>query len=191
VRHKLLASCKHVRFASAGAVVLITSCYCCNVLAEEFKPDATVLNDDIVLNVNADGSSTTDRTESIRIDTEKGIREQGQIALRYSTLLQDLDVVTAYTTTRDGQRIDVTPDEIRTQQSAESAGAPMFDDSRVKTIIFPGLEVGATVTFVTHKRQRKALFPGLARERVPRKLTAQERAQYLPATLDKQAPVCP
>src|ERR1700688_1538569 len=143
---KLLEHSKSINFAFAAFAafsVLLITCYGSDVNATEVRSDTTVLSDDIVYNVNADGTSTTDRTESVRIDSDKGVKEQGQVSLRYSTSLQDLDIVGAYTTTREGRRIDVTPDQIRSQQSPESAGAPTFDDDRVKTILFPGVEVGA------------------------------------------------
>ena len=160
VSHESSGSSKLVRLALSGLAVLVVTCHCCNVDAAEFRSDTTVLSDDIVYDVNSDGTSTTDRTESVRIDTDKGVKEQGQVSLRYSNTLQDLDIVKAYTTTREGKRIDVTSDAIRSQQSPESAGAPIFDDDRVKTIVFPGVEAGATVTYEIRRTQKKALFPG-------------------------------
>lgn len=160
VIYKLPNYSKFINSTFAGFAVLTATCYCCNVDAAEFQSDTTVLRDDIVYNVNADGTATTNQTESVRIDTHNGVKEHGQVSFRYSTSLEELDILGAYTTTPDGKRIDVTPDEIRSQQSPESAEAPIFDDGRVKTIVFPGVEVGATVTFDTRRTQKKALFPG-------------------------------
>jgi hypothetical protein len=64
--------------ALTGLTVLVVTCHCRNVEAAEFRSDTTVLSDDIVYDVNADGTSTTDRTESVRIDTDKGVKEQGR-----------------------------------------------------------------------------------------------------------------
>jgi transglutaminase-like putative cysteine protease len=130
------------------------------VHAATFQPSATVLSDDIVYDVNADGTFTDIETETIRIDTDLGVKQLGQIPLRYSKTLQDLVVEEAYTTTRGGKRIDVSPDRILEQQSPESAEAPMFDDGRVKTVVFPAVETGATITLRTRLTQRTPLFPG-------------------------------
>jgi transglutaminase-like putative cysteine protease len=128
--------------------------------AAAFQPNFTVVSDEIVYNVNADGTYTKDESERFRINTDQGVKQAGQIPLYYSTSLQDLSVVEAYTTTKDGKRIDVPSDAIREQQSRESADAPMFDDGKVKTVVFPGVEVGATVTLHERKTQRKPIFPG-------------------------------
>ena len=134
--------------------------YTVNAAAADYQPSTTVLSDDTVYNVKADGSFTQDQTRSIRIETDEGVKSYGQIPNSYSNALESFDVVEAYTTTRDGKRIDVSPDAILTQQSPESAYAPTFDDGRVKTIVFPGVQVGATITMRTRKTQLKPLFPG-------------------------------
>ena len=128
--------------------------------AVDLHPNVTILRDDTEFDVHADGTFTKDEVESFRIETEQGVTRNSQIPLRYSASLEALDVLEAYTVTKDGRRIDVTPDQIREQQSAESARAPMFDDNKVKVVVFPGVEVGATVTLHFRTTQKTALFPG-------------------------------
>ncbi|WP_322011621.1 DUF3857 domain-containing transglutaminase family protein [Paraburkholderia sp. J12] len=119
-----------------------------------------MLSDDIVYDVNADGTNTKVETETIRLNTDQGVSQLSQIPLHYSKTMQDLVVEEAYTTTSDGKRIDVPPDRILEQQSRESAIAPMFDDGRVKTVVFPAVETGATITLRTRWTERTPLFPG-------------------------------
>lgn len=128
--------------------------------AADFDPPVTVLSDDSIYTVNRDGTSTRDQTRSIRIENEEGVRTYGQVSYRYSNALQKFDVIEAYTTTRDGVRIDVSPHAIFTRQSPASAKAPTFDDNLVKTIVFPGVETGATVSMHTRETQATPLFPG-------------------------------
>ena len=128
--------------------------------AANFDPPVTVLSDDNIYTVNRDGTSTLDQTRSIRIENDQGVKSYGQVSYRYSNDFQKLDVVEAYTTTRDGERIDVSPNAIFTRQSAVSAYAPTFDDNLVKTIVFPGVEPGATVTMHTRETRVTPLFPG-------------------------------
>lgn len=125
-----------------------------------FQPNVTVLQDNVVYNVNADGTYVKDEIEAFRINTEQAVSKASQVPLRFSPDLQDWDVVEAYTTTKDGKRIDVAPDKIVVQQSPESANAPMFDDNKVKNVVFPDVEVGSTLTIHARKIQKKALFPG-------------------------------
>jgi hypothetical protein len=62
--------------------------------------------------VNADATHVEEQFSRVRVDEPSAVRAMGQSSLRYSTSLQTLEVLEAYTTTKDGQRIDVTPDKI-------------------------------------------------------------------------------
>src|SRR5665213_344024 len=128
--------------------------------AAAFVPSITVLRDDIAYEVNIDGTYGVEETASYQINTDLGVKQRSQLALTYSTSLQELEVLEAFTTTKDGQRLDVSRDKILVQQSPQSASAPMFDDAKVKTVIFPGVEIGAVLNFRLKRTQRKALFPG-------------------------------
>jgi transglutaminase-like putative cysteine protease len=100
-----------------------------------------------------------DEFEVLQINTDRGVKQRAQARFTFSTTLQALDIVEAYTTTKDGKRIDVPADKILEQQSPVSAGAPTFDDAKVKTIVFPAVEVGATLTMHVRKTQTTPLFP--------------------------------
>ncbi|AZQ53729.1 DUF3857 domain-containing protein [Burkholderia cenocepacia] len=143
----------HVAVAAIAAHATLAYC-------ADSAPSVTVLSDDTVYTVNRDGSSIHDQTRSIRMETEQGVRSYGQVSYQYSRELQKFDVLEAYTTTRDGVRIDVPASAIFTRQSASSVRAPSFDDNLVKTIVFPGVEPGATVTMRTRETQVTPLFPG-------------------------------
>ncbi|VWC74761.1 transglutaminase [Burkholderia contaminans] len=140
--------------------VAVAAMHAAAAFSADFSPPATVLSDDTLYTVNRDSSSIRDQSRSIRIETEQGVRSYGQVSYRYSPALQKFDVIEAYTTTRDGVRIDVSPNAIFTRQSASGVHAPTFDDNLVKTIVFPGVEPGATVTMRTRETQVTPLFPG-------------------------------
>jgi transglutaminase-like putative cysteine protease len=130
------------------------------IAANAFQAPITILNDVISYDVQSDGSYVMDEVETARINNEQGIKQRAQLPLPFSTSLQDLDVLEAYTTTPEGKRIDVTADKILLQQSPQSAGAPMFDDGKVKVVVFPAVEVGSALTVHLRKTQKKSLFPG-------------------------------
>ncbi|WP_175781939.1 DUF3857 domain-containing protein [Burkholderia cenocepacia] len=148
------------RMIRAHVAVAAIATHAAVAYSADFAPAVTVLSDDSVYTVHPDGSSIHEQTRSIRMETEQGVRSYGQVSYRYSRELQKFDVVEAYTTTRDGVRIDVPANAIFTRQSASSAHAPSFDDDLVKTIVFPGVEPGATVTMRTRETQVTPLFPG-------------------------------
>jgi len=144
----------------AHLVAAVIAAHCTVAFAADYNPPVTVLSDENIYTVNRDGTSTHDQTRSIHIENDEGVRTYGQVSYRYSNVLQKFDVVEAYTTTREGTRIDVSPNAIFTRQSQLSAYAPTFDDNLVKTIVFPGVEAGATVTMRTRETQVTPLFPG-------------------------------
>jgi len=125
-----------------------------------YVPPITFLRDEISYDVRADGTYDFEKFESIRLNNEQGVKQSSQVPLRFSASLQDLEVLEAYTLAKDGRRIDVEPDKIMLQQSATSAGAPMFDDSKVRTVIFPTTEVGAVINLRWRMIQKTPLFPG-------------------------------
>ncbi|MCR1767323.1 DUF3857 domain-containing protein [Burkholderia glumae] len=144
----------------ASFLALVLAPWCVAAHAAAYQPDITMLTQDIAYDVHADGTYTKDLAESWRIDTEKGVREDGEGRLSYSTALQALEVTEAYTLTKDGRRIAVEAGQIREQQSPESARAPMFDDHKVKVVVFPAVEVGATLVLHSRLTQKLPIFPG-------------------------------
>jgi len=128
--------------------------------ATPYEAQETVLRDDSVYDVRTDGTYMLERFKQVRINNQKGVQSSSQVSLPYSTTLQELEVVEAYTTSKDGKRVDVAADKIMLQQSPQSAGAPMFDDAKVKIIVFPNVEPGAILSSRVRMKQKLPLFPG-------------------------------
>ena len=125
-----------------------------------YEASFTVLRDDMSYDVRADGTYTYEEFESVRLNSAQGVKQRSQVPLRYSTSLQDLEVLEAYTTTKEGKRVDVEVDKIMLQQSPQSAAAPMFDDQKVKTVVFPAADVGAVLSLRWRRIQKTPQFPG-------------------------------
>lgn len=122
--------------------------------------DVTYNEYNVAYEVQADGRFTREKKQIIRINTAQGVQRHGQVPLPYSASLQKLDIVEAYVVSPDGQRTDVPADRIIEQQSPQSAQAPLFDDGKVRTVIFPALQVGSVIHLHTRLTQIKPLFPG-------------------------------
>ena len=133
---------------------------CLMVAAVQAAP-ITQLQSDTTYDVRADATYTIEQFTRIRVEDPEAVRAVAQMPLQYSESLQALEILEAYTTTRDGKRIEVTPDKVLEQQAAESSRAPMFSDRKVKTIVFPQVEVGAILTARWRRTQSKPDFPGL------------------------------
>ena len=120
----------------------------------------TQLESEVTYEVRTDATYTFEQFLRMRVDEAGGVRGLGQMPLPYSESLQALEVLEAYTTTRDGTRIDVTPDKIFDQQSPQSRGNAMFSDRKVKVVIFPQVEVGSITTVRFRRTQLKPDIPG-------------------------------
>jgi transglutaminase-like putative cysteine protease len=125
-----------------------------------FTPSATYVRDHTHYALQADGRYTMDKDMEIRLNTTQAVEQMGQMPIAYSTSLQSMDVVEAYTLTPSGKRVDVREDGIRDQLFPASQGAAMFDDRRVKTVIFPALEVGARLVMRVRMTMKEPMFPG-------------------------------
>jgi transglutaminase-like putative cysteine protease len=111
--------------------------------------------------LNRDATYVEENFARIRVDEQAGIRSAGQIPVRFSTSLHTIEILEAFTTTKDGQRLDVTPDKILEQQLPQSSGAPMFSDHKLKMVVFPQVEIGSIVTLRYRRVHLKPTFPGL------------------------------
>lgn len=110
--------------------------------------------------VNADGSFVLDVERVMRINEERAIKPNAQRSVSYNRTLETLDIVEAYTLKPDGRKVVVAPDRIKEQQELESTQAPMFQDSRVKVVIFPELQVGDRMVLRYQRHRNTPLFPG-------------------------------
>jgi len=110
--------------------------------------------------VNTDGSYVLTVDQVKRIVQERAIAPHSQYYISYNRTLDEVGAIEAYTRKPDGRRVQVLPEHIKDQQEAASSDAPMFQDTRLKIIIFPEVETGdQLVVHYTLKRLR-ALFPG-------------------------------
>ncbi len=110
--------------------------------------------------INADGSYVLNADEVVRINEERAIKFSAQRAVTYNRSLDTLDILEAFTQKPDGRKVMVSADRIREQQERASADAPMFQDSRVKVVIFPDVAVGDRLNLRFQLTRKTAMFPG-------------------------------
>jgi transglutaminase-like putative cysteine protease len=101
---------------------------------------------------------TVDQTKTI-VERD-ALHEHAQYYIGYNQSLDDVIDVEAYTEKADGRRLPVQPHQIRDQQEAASIDAPMFQDTRLKIVVFPDVEAGDRVTVHYVVRRHTPLFPG-------------------------------
>ncbi|MFM0719817.1 DUF3857 domain-containing protein [Paraburkholderia strydomiana] len=109
--------------------------------------------------VNADGSYAKLNSMTLRVNNEAGVARVAQQYVWFNRNMADVQILEAYTTTADGVRHDVQPEQIRDVQEARSFDAPMFQDIQEKVIVFPAVEPGARVHLAYRKTQQQPIVP--------------------------------
>lgn len=123
-------------------------------------PPATVERDEHLFVVQQDGSVAEQDDTVLRANTTAGV---DAIAQRYVWFNKDIETITALsaeTIDPDGTAHAVPASGIRDVQEPRSAGAPTFEDGVLRTVIFPGVQVGSRVHLRFAKRRAKALEAG-------------------------------
>src|SRR5471032_1000659 len=110
--------------------------------------------------VNREDSYVMTDEQVRRIVLERAVPEQSQITISYNTSLDQVMALSAYTEKPDGRRLTLSAEQIKDQQEAASAEAPMFQDTRVKVLVFPDVAVGDRIVFHYEVKRHTALFPG-------------------------------
>ena len=110
--------------------------------------------------VNRDGSYLMTDEQVRRIVLERAVPEQSQITISYNKSLDEIVAISAYTEKPDGRRVPLGAEQIKDQQEAASADAPLFQDTRVKVLVFPDVAVGDRLVFQYQMQRHTALFPG-------------------------------
>jgi transglutaminase-like putative cysteine protease len=101
---------------------------------------------------------TVDNAETVV--EARAVQTRGQYAIGYNQTLDDVVAIDAYTQKPDGRRVPVRADGIKDQQEAASADAPMFQDTRLKIVVFPEVAVGDQLVLHYVVRRHTPLFPG-------------------------------
>ncbi|WP_233881872.1 DUF3857 domain-containing transglutaminase family protein [Paraburkholderia flagellata] len=128
--------------------------------AQNDIPAYTLERDVHLFVVQQDGSVVEDDDTVLRANTAAGVDE---IAQRYVWFNKDIETITklsAETIDPDGATHAVGASGIRDVQEPRSAGAPTFEDGVLRTVIFPGVQVGSRVHLHFAKRRAKALEAG-------------------------------
>jgi transglutaminase-like putative cysteine protease len=98
--------------------------------------------------------------EAKTIVEQRAVQVHGQYYISYNKTLDEVLSVEAYTQKPDGRRVPVQPGQIKDQQETASQEAPMFQDTRLKVVVFPEVAVGDQLAVRYVVRRGAPLFPG-------------------------------
>lgn len=110
--------------------------------------------------INADATFTETVEFTIKVLDKKGVDDANRQSISYSNSLSDVKFIEAYTTKKDGKRIDVPKNNFQVQTNDGENGAdPFISDIKTKIVIFPDVDEGDSVTLKYSLLQKEALFP--------------------------------
>jgi transglutaminase-like putative cysteine protease len=134
--------------------------FCGRALADDTDPAIVVNFYTQHYVVAADGSFTQTVDHAKTIVQQRALQTHGQYYISYNRTLDEVGPIEAFTRKPDGRRVPVLPEHIKDQQEAASADAPMFQDTRMKIIVFPELETGDQLVVHYSVHRITPLFPG-------------------------------
>lgn len=134
----------------------------CPAAARDTGTDHSVVVDRYVQHfvVEPDGSYLLTVEQVKTIAAQQAVNDHAQYYISYNQSLDEVIAVDAHTEKRDGRRLVVQPRQIRDQQETASLEAPMFQDTRLKIVVFPDVAPGDRVAVRYVIRRHTALFPG-------------------------------
>jgi transglutaminase-like putative cysteine protease len=110
--------------------------------------------------VAEDGSYTLTVDNAKTIARPKAVQDHSQYYISYNKTLDNVLEVSGYTEKPDGRRVPVLPEHIKDQQESASTDAPMFQDTRLKIVVFPDVAVGDRLVVHYVMQRATPLFPG-------------------------------
>jgi transglutaminase-like putative cysteine protease len=121
---------------------------------------AYTVSADMHITIWPDLTASIKWTRQFKILRESAIATLGQQTLPYVESLNPIEVVEAYTQKADGRKVMLEQDRILTRDAVTGLNAVYQRDARVKTLIFPDIQVGDTLVFVSIINWIDKRFPG-------------------------------
>jgi len=97
----------------------------------------------------------------LKVLREEAVKDVKERTISYSTSIEKVDVVEAYTLKADGRKIEVPKDNYQLQvNSGHEGNKPSYSDESSLTIIFPDLAVGDSAVMTYKQTDLEPIFPG-------------------------------
>jgi len=155
-------------------------------MALDTPPFSSVLEARIT--VNADLTATLENILRHTVLKEGAIRTLGQLTIPFSDSIDSLEIVEAFTEKADGRKLMLGPENILTRDAASGLNAIYQRDARVKTLIYPDVQVGDTVAYHSRIHRHDSRIPGHVHFAILLARSVPFRAYHLtvdaPASLD-------
>ena len=150
------------RRCAAAAALALSLAACCGARGADTGTDPALVIETFAhaYLVNADGSYTLTVDDVRSIALARAVGPHSQYYISYNGALDEIGAIDAYTEKPDGRRVAVRPEHMLDQQEPASAEAPVFQDTRVKVVVFPDVAQGDRLVLHYVVKRLRALFPG-------------------------------
>src|SRR5437868_2094619 len=109
---------------------------------------------------NADGTSDRETHVRVRVQSDAGLQQFGQLVIGYNRDIDQVEIKTVRVTKASGQQIDTPTNDVQDLSSAVERVAPMFSDFREKHISVAALRPGDSLEYDIVVHTVKPLVPG-------------------------------
>jgi len=111
--------------------------------------------------VNDDYSVVKTNHVTLQLLSESAAKSAKDYTFSYSTSIEKVEVLEAYTLKSDGSKIEVPPGNYQvTTNQGSGEGGPVFSDRTSTTIVFPDLEMNDSIAFTLRTTESEPMFPG-------------------------------
>src|SRR6202046_2463777 len=107
-----------------------------------------------------DGTSQRDLAVRIRVQSDAGVQQLGELVFGYNSGNEQMEVRTVRVRKPDGTIVTAAPDSIKEMTASAAHDAPMYTDYKEKHITVPSLHAGDTIEYEIVTRTLTSLAPG-------------------------------
>ncbi len=107
-----------------------------------------------------DGTSTRDLAVRIRVQSDAGVQQLGELIFGYNSANEVMDVRFVRVKKKDGSVVTAAPDAVKEMTASVARDAPEYTDYKEKHVTVPSLHAGDTIEYETSTRTVTPLAPG-------------------------------
>src|SRR5271169_117170 len=107
-----------------------------------------------------DGTSTRDLAVRIRVQSDAGVQQLGELIFGYNSANEVMDVRFVRVKKKDGSVVTAAPDAVKEMTASVARDAPEYTDYKEKHVTVPSLHTGDTIEYEIATRTVAALAPG-------------------------------
>jgi Flp pilus assembly protein TadD len=132
-----------------------------NLTARDFTQEPFVIEQyHTTAKFENDGTSQRDLAVRIRVQSDSGVQQLGELVFGYNSSNEQMEVRTVRVHKPDGTVVNAAADSMKEMTASVARDAPMYTDYKEKHITVPSLHAGDTLEYEIVTRTQSSLAPG-------------------------------